>query len=701
MLNTTQSQTILIAFGSDFSQLELVAKLKARGIDCLEVSQPQELAEHEPAVIILNRRMLSKYSIEQWREGNCATLFAEEWVTDEADLIVSNGFPEKQTIKLLELACHQWALKRKCLHLESHLESKQINLNHLASIGIALSAEKDLNQLLSKILTEGQKLSVCDAASLFLVSGTQGKLTELVFKLTQNNSTPVPFKEFRFPISNESIVGHVAINNININIADVYCIPESYDLQFDRSFDKTTGYRTKSIIAIPMVNHRQEVIGVLEFINKKIQADINIARPEDAEKYVVPFDESDLSVLHALASQAAVAIENKVLIDKVNELFDGFVKASVTAIEQRDPTTSGHSFRVADFSTHLARALPQSNHPQLSRIIFSPDEVRELRYAALLHDFGKVGVREHVLIKAKKLMPERLETLHYRIALVKERLQTKAYKDIVNLYESNAKDLVHIHNQITRQLEAEMARLDGFIKAIFEANEPTILAEGNYEHLQEIIKYPFMSLTDKEEGLIDNYDFLALSVRKGSLTEHERKEIESHVVHTFRFLNLIPWTPELARIPEIAGAHHEKLDGSGYPDNKEAHEIPLASKIMTIADIFDALTASDRPYKRAMPKDRALAILEDEARRGLLDQRLVNIFIDAKVYDIDVSKVHSIESLSDYDGSADGSANSNAAGYAHHVCDVNLPDACNAAHAHNTKLNPLSMPNKPDSAALQ
>jgi HD-GYP domain-containing protein (c-di-GMP phosphodiesterase class II) len=364
------------------------------------------------------------------------------------------------------------------------------------------------------------------------------------------------------------------------------------------------------------------VVGVLQFIN----------RIDPTEDEPVPFGEELVELLRAVASQAAVSIQKNLLIHDVNRLFESFVQASVKTIEQRDPSTSGHSFRVADTTVALLETLPVSGLARFRDLTFDEQHLREVRYAALLHDFGKVGVREDVLLKANKLTDDRLELIQYRIELQKERLRRRAVERELELLHHQAVDVEVARRRVHRDLNEELSVLADYEQMVIRANRPSVLEEGVAAELREIRDYAYRELDGTLNGLITDADLLALSVRKGSLTPDERREIQSHVTHTRDFLAVLPWPPELAGVPEIAGAHHEKLDGSGYPDGLVGEQIPLPSRVMAVCDIYDALTAMDRPYKKAMPVERALAILEDEASQGLLDTDMVAVFIESRIY---------------------------------------------------------------------
>jgi HD-GYP domain-containing protein (c-di-GMP phosphodiesterase class II) len=427
-----------------------------------------------------------------------------------------------------------------------------------------------------------------------------------------------------------SIAGYVAATDSEINIPNAYDIDSSAPYSFNSEIDRSMGYRTVSILAFPLRNYRGEVIGVLQFINRKSRRDAILDSTVVTLAETIPFEEGQINILRALASQSAVAIENNVLLEEINNLFSSFVQASVAAVEQRDPTTSGHSFRVADLCTELAIKLSQANLPDYRGVRFKEAELKELRYAALLHDFGKLGVREQVLTKANKLPAGNFELIRYRIRLTQESLRRQMYEQMLRAVKEGAD---------SRQLAAleqaaatELDRLDKYLLAIEQANIPTVREQGFFDHLAQVKAYPFQAPDEEMQFLLSDQEYECLSIRRGSLSQAERAEIESHVVHTANFLRLIPWTPELARIPALAEAHHEKLDGTGYPYGKLANEIPVGSKIMAITDIYDALTASDRPYKSAVPRDIAYNILCDEAAEGKLDAWLVQLFIDAEVY---------------------------------------------------------------------
>lgn len=601
------------------------------------IHSPEELADSPNCLFIFDSELLETASFTQWSKylWNSITI-SEQHLGLNTDLLLPSNFPKLETIKLLGFACQQLRIKQQYSVTNNLLSFEHKRITQLNEIGIALSNEKNLGVLLKKILHESQNLSDCDAVSLYLVDKRDEDAPKLIFKLSFNDTLDFQLDEFSLPLNNHSIAGYAALNNQEVNINDAYNILETKPFQFDSSVDEEMNYRTISILAVPITNHENKVIGVLQFINRKSQRDIKLTTAEITKQYVIPFDSGICHLLCALASQAAISIENAVLLESINNLFEGFVQASVTAIEQRDPTTSGHSFRVADLTTALATRMPNSDHHNYRQMTYSDSEIREIRYASLLHDFGKVGVREHVLIKEKKLPENRLELLQYRFELEKERLKRKALEQELHLIHQQSP--VEIIHQVQQELKLKIEQLEQYFQSILEANEPTILHDGNFAHLVTLKDHPFDELSGHPGFLISDNDFLALSVTKGTLTDTERKEIQSHVVHTLKFLDQIPWTADLSNIPNIAAAHHEKLNGEGYPYGLTAENISIPSRMMAICDIYDALVAKDRPYKSALHFDRALDIIQTEANHGLLDKELVKVFINEEVYKITTHK---------------------------------------------------------------
>src|SRR5450759_3260990 len=459
----------------------------------------------------------------------------------------------------------------------------------LSRIGVALSTERDLPTLLAMILDQARRLSAADAGSLYLVEGRETATPALRFKLTQNQSLPsLPFSEFTMPLDESSIAGAAAVTGEPINFDDAYALGPGHRFTFNRSVDEKTGYRTKSMVTIPMRTHRDEIVGVLQLINRKRHAESRLTTRADVEREVVPFDAHAVGLVSALASQAAVAIENGRLYEDIERLFEGFVMASVTAIESRDPTTSGHSSRVATFTTGLAAAVDRVESGPYAGVRFSREAMRELRYASLLHDFGKVGVREQVLVKQKKLYPSDLAIIRHRFQFLLQRAELQYERERAQyLWEHGRINYEEAVQRLDRSRDESRNELTKYLDAIVRANEPTILPEGTFEELAEIKERLFVDFDGTEKPLLGDDELRYLMINRGNLDERERREIESHVTHTYRFLEQIPWTRELKGIPGIAWGHHEKLDGSGYPRGVNAVDIPVPTRMMTISGIYD------------------------------------------------------------------------------------------------------------------
>ncbi len=533
-------------------------------------------------------------------------------------------------------------------------------IHELNQIGVALSAEHDPERLLELILTKSREFTSSDAGSIYLVENLAGPAPRqsllfsaasggqaepgvpareeesrqrLRFKLAQNDTVEVPFREVTMEIDENSIAGYVALTGEIVNLPDAYHLPAGVPYSINRKFDEDSGYRTRSILAVPMRNQKEKIIGVLQLINAKRDFTARLDTLDAVNQHVVPFSARQQEIVLSLASQAAVSYENSRLYDDIHRLFEGFVQAAVTAIETRDPATSGHSFRVANLTVALAEAVDRMDSGAYAAVRFSRDQMREIRYASLLHDFGKVGVREELLVKAKKLYPAQMELIRQRFAFVQRTLENEVLESKVKyLLQKSREEFFSVEKDLDGKLARTLKELDESLEAVLRANEPSVVAEGKFDKLLEIAKVKYLDRQGMTQPLLTGEEVRLLTIPQGSLNEEERLQIEAHVVHTVTFLRQIPWTSELSNVPEIARGHHEKLNGTGYPYKLSAPEIPLQTRMMTISDIFDALAAADRPYKRAVSVDRALEILERSVHNGELDSALFEIFTGAKIY---------------------------------------------------------------------
>jgi HD-GYP domain-containing protein (c-di-GMP phosphodiesterase class II) len=521
-------------------------------------------------------------------------------------------------------------LRNACDHASARREaaSTRRELEQLNQIGVSLSAERDTDALLTLILTKAREITWSDAGSVYVVEETPDGAPRLRFKLAQNDSVRVPFTEFSLPIDDASLAGHVALTGSVLQIDDAYKLPPGSRFRINREFDERVGYRTKSMLVVPMTTPQGTVIGALQLINCKRDPSSVCPTPAAVEREVIPYPEAFRSLAASLASQAAVALENSRLYQSIQTLFEGFVQASVTAIEARDPTTSGHSFRVADFTVALAAAVDRADHGAFRGVRFSADEMKEIRYASLLHDFGKVGVREEILVKAKKLAPGHLDLIRQRGEIIRRGLELRhARRKIDWLIRHGRHGFGEQEALWDAELAVTLADLDQHLKAVAAANEPAVMPDEVAAGIRDLAERVFTDHLGEPLSLVTPEEARILSIPRGSLTPEEYRQIQSHVVHTYQFLKQIPWTRELRRVPEIARSHHEKLNGSGYPDGWRDPEIPIQTRMMTISDIFDALTSGDRPYKPAVPVERALEILAQERQAGAIDSALLSLFI--------------------------------------------------------------------------
>jgi HD-GYP domain-containing protein (c-di-GMP phosphodiesterase class II) len=537
--------------------------------------------------------------------------------------------------------------------------------DELLAISRALSSERDIHKLLDLILLKSRQITGADAGSVYILDtqdasqsssghgapaasvarqaqrrgsaalgeGRKGNAV-LHFMLSQNDSMAVDFQESRLEVDESSIVGKAVLSGQPINIPDFSALvaTDQGGLTHNRSFDQQTGYQARSMLTVPMMSAMGDVIGVIQLINKKRTPAGKLSCPVDFAAGVVPFDRRAEEMALALASQAGVSLENAILYDEIRRLFEGFVDASVTAIEARDPTTSGHSRRVATLTIALAERVDGISEGPLAPVRFSRDDLRQLEYAGVLHDFGKVGVREQVLVKAKKLYDWQLSAVAMRFRYIRKVLETDTLRGKLALPPTGGAGTDEKLMALDRALAARLAEIDACWRVVLAANEPTVMDGPALARLVEMANLTYLEENGKTQTYLTPEELSALQVARGSLTPDERLQIQSHVEHTVAFLRAIPWGRSLRGIPRIAGAHHELLDGSGYPRNLRGDAIPVEARMLTIADIFDALTAADRPYKAAVPVPRALAILESEVKAGKCDAEIFRVFVEAEIW---------------------------------------------------------------------
>ena len=508
--------------------------------------------------------------------------------------------------------------------------SAQNRLEALQEIALELLRERDPHNVLELILKHALNLLICDAGSLYLKRGQD----KLMFEVAMNKSIKLSLEKRVLNVEGKSIATFCYSSGSPLRIADVCEIGESAPYQFNSSFDKKIGYRTKSMLVQPLVSSHGEHLGVIQLMNRKNSSKDPWPSDDLDQLSTMPnFNDEDDKLIASFAALASTALENAKLYKEIEDLFEGFVYASVGAIESRDRATRGHSERVAVLTVDLAQKVSRSSDEGINQIHFSEQQIKEVRYAALLHDFGKISVKEQTLMKSEKLLPHQGEAIRRRLDEFNYSKEITELRQLIGELIENGRPPVELDLlQVDRTVRKFRNQMDDYWDAILDINQPTVLDEDKSKFLAALKKLEFIGPRGNLQRLLKPDEVTTLSIKRGSLSPTERREIEEHVTRTFLFLSEIPWTPGLDGVADIAHAHHEKLDGTGYPLGIYDAEIPIQSKIMTICDIFDALVASDRPYKRAVPIDNALDILQAQVKDGKLDSKLFQVFLESEVY---------------------------------------------------------------------
>ncbi len=486
------------------------------------------------------------------------------------------------------------------------LERETIDI--LNQFGLALSAISDRDELLQRMVRLACDVLRADGGSLYLHDEESGTL-----RFASSLNETVDFKPSRaeLPIDERSMAGFVARRAEQLNVPNLYAIGPDVPYRPRFTFDRSTGYETRSVLMTPLLGRDGQLLGVLALVNRKTTPHAPIA---DFDR-VLPFGEEHERIAQSIASQAAVSLENHKLYASLQSVFDSFVDAAVQIIEARDPSTAGHSHRVADLTIRMAQVCSVSEHAAFVGIKYTNQELEELRMASVLHDFGKVGVREEVLLKANRLYNWELREVEDRFKLA------AVYATLENVGETlQAQNL----GTELKELRHDLALVKRMNRASYR------ITPRDIDSLKRAVRR--WQLPDIQEPVIRDDHYKRLCIPIGSLDAAERKEIQLHVEHTYRFLKAIPWTKGLESVPDLAGAHHEKLDGTGYPHGRAGNEIPFGAQLMTVADIFDALTAGDRPYKPAMPVEKALSILRHEVDAGHVNGEVVELLAAQRLW---------------------------------------------------------------------
>src|SRR5437762_923624 len=415
--------------------------------------------------------------------------------------------------ELVRVGMENIALKQQVTQLEGEAHLRHRQFRELNRIGIALSAEKDIGRLQSFILTTMRQLTHADGASLWLRTEEEG-MPKLFLASSQNHSIDKStYSAFTVPVDERTVVGYTVSTGKSQIYEDAYNPPSGKPVG-GKTFDAQFGYRTKSMLTVPMRDYNDNVVGAVQLINAKRRFESRLTL-DNVDTEVVSFQPDDVETIESIASQAAVAIDNKSLLDSIQALFDGFVQASVTAIEQRDPSTAGHSGRVEGLTTRLARAVTEIETGKYRDVRLTDDQFTELRYACLLHDFGKVGVREHILIKAKKLLPGQLEVIQARFEFIERSVQVKYASEKLEALRAGKNGSAL--DQIDERLQEELVQLRKWVQSVVAANEPTVMPEDKASMIEFLAQQTYTDIGGKPHPMLEPQEFRFLSIRKGKL----------------------------------------------------------------------------------------------------------------------------------------------------------------------------------------
>ena len=511
------------------------------------------------------------------------------------------------------------------------------NLQKLIDIGIALSKEKNIDILLEKILIEARKISNSDGGTLYLITDNDTRLSYNIMHTESKDiyyggtHTPVPdsiypvklYKNNEPNLHNACVV--CALKGETVNIEDAYS-DKKYDFTGTKGFDAKYDYRSQSFLNVPLKNHKNNIIGVLQLLNA-----------QDQNKKIIPFTEELVHLVESLASQASIALTNQLLIEEQKNLFKSFIQLVAEALEKKDKTTGGHCTRVPLITMMVARAINNDVHGKYKKFKFNEDEMEELYVAGWLHDFGKVSTPEHIMNKSTKL-----EGFYDKIEFIKLKLEILKRDKKIELYNQSSKQNIE----------------ENSVEAINKINKDiTFLEKCNIggEYMEDDLKNRVVEISKQKinidgerKNLLSSKEVEYLNITKGTLSQEDFVIMKQHVELTYELLDKLPYPKHLKKVPFYAGCHHEKINGKGYPNGYSGDKLPLQARIIAIADVFEGLTASDRPYKKGYKLSKAINILRNMALDNEIDVDLFNLFINQKVYlkyaenSIDASQFDSI-----------------------------------------------------------
>ncbi|MBI2380894.1 MAG: GAF domain-containing protein [Gammaproteobacteria bacterium] len=539
-----------LAHSAAFGATPEAEVLRQAGYRLQPLRRPGELPG-DCLALLLDTDLCDEHAPEVWR-GQALELFILSSGCGEAiaDLVLPTPPGLSALRAALKLAQDRRRLNLLNDALSRNLAQSHLRLNQLTEVGTALSAETDIHRLLDRILTDGRRIACCDAVSLFLIDQREDGSRELVFKLTQNASIDFPFSEHRFPLDDTSLVGHVAQQGEELNISDVYRLSPDLPYRFHRGIDEAMGYRSVSMLLLPLSTPQGQIIGVLEFINRKDRPDRLLRGREAAELHTLPFEDSEISALRALCGQAATAIANNLLMSSMGALFDGFVAAAVTALEEPSHAVGEHGYRVGELAVSTAEAYGRQRGQT-----FDDRALRELRYACLLHDFGHAGLR-------RPGQNQRIAAFRKRLAQERERLKQRQFQALMA-------------GQRALLLPDVLARIDSFLHAVEKADVPALRPEALFPRGK------------------DGAGLFSTAVARGELNETQQTTLDGHLRHTLAFLARLDWHPELA-------PRHDEAT--------EAARLALGSRLLLIAELYELLTEEGIG---AQKPEQALALLRE------------------------------------------------------------------------------------------
>ena len=521
--------------------------------------------------------------------------------------------------------------------INAYISDLEKQIQNLANIGLALSKERDMDKLLEMILLEAKRIANSDGGTLYMMTDNQRLKFEIImtdslnFHMGGTSGEDIPFYPVKLYTDegeeNKSMIAaYVALTGETVNLPDAYKA-KGFDFSGTKMFDEKTGYRSKSFLTVPLKNHEDEIIGVLQLLNAQTEK----------EKKIISFGADVQQMVEALASQAAVAITNKNLIRDLEALFESFIKLIASAIDAKSPYTGGHCARVPEITIMLAEAVAATRDGPFADIVFSDKEMYELKIAAWLHDCGKVATPEFVVDKSTKLetIYDRVNEVETRFAVIKRDEEIKKLKKDLKIEKDRSLSSIEKAEKIDhltkgyRKRERILKKDLDFIKESNIGGE--FMSGDKKERVHEIANYKW-----KPNGKIENFlsenEVYNLTIPRGTLTPEERKVINDHIVVTIKMLEELPYPKHLQNVPEFAGGHHETLDGTGYPKGLTKDEMSVQARIMAIADIFEALTARDRPYKKGKTLSQAMRILGFMKNDAHIDADLFEIFVKEKIY---------------------------------------------------------------------